>query len=407
MNQLEALAAKPIDTSTFSFGLSHGDENFSITDLSVLIENLIKADRYGEASKIAQGMLEKNMHPLPRIFRFLLNRLANSGDVDTLTAIGNQITPEQKKMASFDNRLCHANIISGRAKEYLRKLQEEIENAKDHELENLTEKFPRGGAIGILTNHPELHEDYEQMALKYASRGITSPINVLWMHLFVQGKEDAAKKLWDEYLVHTPRVMFQYVLQEARNKQDESIPRKLLSFLHGTAVSEGAKGNAYSCLVDILEGHGSLQDNALPEQAHHLSTPGVIAEVVDLIRGNRQITVEELLSSEKYDDALLVVKEALEDVCLENMNRTALTRLQAGLLEQGKTFPFKIPPKDFLLRHYSEDQGEHFHQDIKEMERMYQWRWNEAMMADYCWMLKGDSKDGGSARKSKKRKYEN
>ncbi|XP_069704273.1 leucine-rich PPR motif-containing protein, mitochondrial [Periplaneta americana] len=282
----------------------HGDENFSITDLSVLIENLIKADRYGEASKIAQGMLEKNMHPLPRIFRFLLNRLANSGDVDTLTAIGNQITPEQKKMASFDNRLCHSNIISGRAKEYLRKLQEEIENAKDHELENLTEKFPRGGAIGILTNHPELHEDYEQMALKYASRGITSPINVLWMHLFVQGKEDAAKKLWDEYLVHTPRVMFQYVLQEARNKQDESIPRKLLSFLHGTAVSEGAKGNAYSCLVDIL------------------------------------------VSSKKYDDALLVVKEALEDVCLENMNRTALTRLQAGLLEQGKTFPFKIPPKN-------------------------------------------------------------
>lgn len=282
----------------------HGDENFSLTDLSFLIENLVKADRCGEASKIAQGMLEKKVHPLPRVFRFLLNRLANSGDVDTLTAIGNQITPEQKKMASFDNRLCHANIISGKAKEYLRQLHEEIENAKDHELDSLTEKFPRGGAIGILTNHPELHKDYEQMAVKYASRGITSPINVLWMHLFVQGKDDAAKKLWDEYLFDSPRVMFQHVLQEARNKQDENIPHKLISLLQGTSVSEGAKGNAYSCLIDIL------------------------------------------VSSEKYEDALVIVKEAVKDVCLENMNKTALTRLQAGLLKQGKAFPFEIPPKN-------------------------------------------------------------
>ncbi|GFW68345.1 uncharacterized protein TNCV_2263341 [Trichonephila clavipes] len=36
----------------------------------------------------------------------------------------------------------------------------------------------------------------------------------------------------------------------------------------------------------------------------------------------------------------------------------------------------------------SEEQGERFHQDIKEMERRYQGRWNVNMMADYCWMLK-------------------
>jgi hypothetical protein len=35
----------------------------------------------------------------------------------------------------------------------------------------------------------------------------------------------------------------------------------------------------------------------------------------------------------------------------------------------------------------SEEQGERFHQDIKEMERRYQGRWNVNMMADYCWML--------------------
>jgi hypothetical protein len=33
----------------------------------------------------------------------------------------------------------------------------------------------------------------------------------------------------------------------------------------------------------------------------------------------------------------------------------------------------------------SEEQGERFHQDIKEMERRYQGRWNVNMMGDYCW----------------------
>ncbi|CAH1105336.1 unnamed protein product [Psylliodes chrysocephalus] len=38
----------------------------------------------------------------------------------------------------------------------------------------------------------------------------------------------------------------------------------------------------------------------------------------------------------------------------------------------------------------SEEQGERFHQNIKEMERRYQGRWSITMMADYCWMLKRD-----------------
>ena len=32
----------------------------------------------------------------------------------------------------------------------------------------------------------------------------------------------------------------------------------------------------------------------------------------------------------------------------------------------------------------SDEQGERFHQDIKEMETRYQGRWDAAMMADYC-----------------------
>jgi len=49
------------------------------------------------------------------------------------------------------------------------------------------------------------------------------------------------------------------------------------------------------------------------------------------------------VNSEKCDDALEVLKEAVKDVCLENMNRTSLLRLQNGLQKEGKTFPYEVP----------------------------------------------------------------
>lgn len=41
----------------------------------------------------------------------------------------------------------------------------------------------------------------------------------------------------------------------------------------------------------------------------------------------------------------------------------------------------------------SDEQGERFHQDISEMEKRYQGRWDVHMMADYCWSLKRDTHD--------------
>jgi len=51
------------------------------------------------------------------------------------------------------------------------------------------------------------------------------------------------------------------------------------------------------------------------------------------------------VNSEKCDDALEVLKEAVKDVCLENMNRTSLLRLQNGLQKEGKTFPYEVPTR--------------------------------------------------------------
>lgn len=51
------------------------------------------------------------------------------------------------------------------------------------------------------------------------------------------------------------------------------------------------------------------------------------------------------------------------------------------------------------LGHFSEEQGERFHQDIQVMETRYQGRWDVNMMADFCWMLKRDTKKEDRKRK--------
>ncbi|QQP48982.1 Uncharacterized protein FKW44_009477 [Caligus rogercresseyi] len=53
----------------------------------------------------------------------------------------------------------------------------------------------------------------------------------------------------------------------------------------------------------------------------------------------------------------------------------------------------------------SDEQGERFHQDMRQMEERYQGRWDAVMMADYCWSLKRDNTAAAHTRESKKRRF--
>ena len=57
------------------------------------------------------------------------------------------------------------------------------------------------------------------------------------------------------------------------------------------------------------------------------------------------------------------------------------------------------------LSSMSDEQGERFHQDLKEMDTRYQSRWDAVMIADYSWNLKRDLPAAEHSRSSKKRKF--
>ena len=53
----------------------------------------------------------------------------------------------------------------------------------------------------------------------------------------------------------------------------------------------------------------------------------------------------------------------------------------------------------------SDKQGEHFHQDISNMQDRYQGQWDATMLADYCWYIKCDDVGASHYRKSVTRQF--
>lgn len=153
----KALRTNDVDAAVELKTQMKPNEPLSVTDTSHLIEQLVRADRLSEATKYVNELLASKLHPVPKVFKFYLNRIANSGDLETMQTIGQQLNEEQKRIISFDNRYCHANIVAGKVEEYFKKLSDDIAAAKTpEEITKLAETFPRGGALGILEKHPEM-----------------------------------------------------------------------------------------------------------------------------------------------------------------------------------------------------------------------------------------------------------
>lgn len=141
------------------------------------------------------------------------------------------------------------------------------------------------------------------IAKKYADRGVISPINVLWAQYFVKGEHEKAEQIWQQYLQGAPRIMFQRVVQVARENKDETLIRKLIEHLKISSVTDGAIGNAYSCLLDVL------------------------------------------VAKDNNTELVQVFETAIKEIPIDTINRTAVIRVKEVYNRLGKPFDYKIPPK--------------------------------------------------------------
>ncbi|KAF7282651.1 hypothetical protein GWI33_002190 [Rhynchophorus ferrugineus] len=283
--------------------LVRDNANVSLNDTSRIIEKLVHDSRLTEATKLTDMLLDRGKYPVQKIFRFLLNRLASAGDIANLELIGSKLQSDVKRLVSFDNRMCHANIVAGKGADYLSKLENDIDNAQPENLETISSRFPRGGAYGILEHHPELIDRYEKIAIKYANKGIVGPLNVLWTKYFISNDDKKAEEIWSQYLKDSPRIMFQKIVQTARETLDENLIQKLIEHLKISNVTEGATGNAFSCYLDVL------------------------------------------IAKNKDEEVVKVFEKALTEISINNINRTAVLRTKEVFERLGKEFNYPIPQK--------------------------------------------------------------
>ena len=159
--------------------------------------------------------------------------------------------------------------------------------------------------MGLLESDPQLVEPYTRLALKFVDLGYIAPVNVLWTYHFINGRHDLALPLWNQYVKTCPQIMFQKVCQTARATSNQDLAQRLVQLLENAAVTNGARGIAYSCLLDVL------------------------TQNADYVKGVQSL--EQSLQS---------------GIKLEDINRTALKRLKEGLENENLEFPYDIPKKN-------------------------------------------------------------
>ena len=312
---------KPEDGLSAFVAMEGLGKTTNVTETSALIEQLIRADMMSEASNITQAMLVRNTHPLPKIFRFLLNKLAVSGSVEDILQLGQFLPTKIKKDVSYDNRLCNAYLSAGRGQEFLEVLIADLEQAivtnDPAQINIIKDQFPRGGAMGLLDTYPELLDRYTTLAVKFATIEYVAPMNVLWTYHFINGNAEIAESIWQNYVKNSNQIMFQKVCQVARSTGNIDLAFGLVRHLaDASQVTSGARGIAYSCLLDCL------------------------------------------CANKRHKEAYSALREALShNVTIEDINRTALVRLKQGMEDEGDHFPIHIPPKNQIRKEYNNDSG--------------------------------------------------
>lgn len=123
-----------------------------------LVEKCVQQNELDDACVIVNQLLINKNEVDSRIFSYVLGKLALRGQCDSLTSIGANMTSDQKKEFSFDNRLCVAHNKADRGLEFIEKLEEQIDNCQtNEEIKDIGKHFPFVSHC-ILEDHPELTE---------------------------------------------------------------------------------------------------------------------------------------------------------------------------------------------------------------------------------------------------------
>ncbi|KAK4325255.1 hypothetical protein Pmani_004154 [Petrolisthes manimaculis] len=279
--------------------------HLSIQSQSELLEGLVLEQRLVEASDILRDMLVKESYPIPRVLKFLLVTLSRNGEVENIASFEKYLNESLQRRVGFLNRLADSYRAAGRWREVVESLRKRLASASDSELAAVAGDFPKGSILGLLNEVPDSVDEVTSLAEEYSARGLTEPVNCIWMHLFAEGKYAEAEEVFKKHnLEKCSNLLFGGILNTAKQQTDPQLMERLEAKMcsHPT-LSPQSKGLIYSTWIDIV---GEKED---------------------------------------YSKGLEILQKALTSIPIESLGHASLTKLKARVEASGATFPYNIPPK--------------------------------------------------------------
>lgn len=127
------------------------------TEVSKIIENLVKTDKPSEAMDVAVRAIQQGVMPKSSVLKYLLKTLAEAGNVEKIQLLGNYINDTMRRNVTYDDKLTLAIFQRGAGAQHIDGLLQSVNAAKtDEDLEDVLKKFPRSNALAAIVNNEEI-----------------------------------------------------------------------------------------------------------------------------------------------------------------------------------------------------------------------------------------------------------
>ncbi|XP_050542701.1 leucine-rich PPR motif-containing protein, mitochondrial-like isoform X8 [Daktulosphaira vitifoliae] len=267
---------------------------------SILIELLTREDKLSEAMRVTKEMLLNNKPISKNVLRFLIKRLSEAGEVDSLIFLNDKLSKALCNQLTLNKHICNAHLTNGKIMEMLNSINKSInENINDEKkLMELTRALPGGTIINILKKEPATLSLIENIEAILKSKGNTVFTNSLWSYFMLNGAYNKAEKLISS-LENCERIQYRHILADIRSNNNVELGTKMLEMipkLKALPNKNSNKGLIYSALIDGY------------------------------------------INKENYIEANNTLDMALKELKLEDINESALLRLKEKLESMGQTF---------------------------------------------------------------------
>lgn len=126
------------------------------SDVSAHIEQLVKDGKTSLAMDHTIKSLDNGVTPKSSVMKFLLKNLAEDGNVEKISLLGNYINESMRKQITYNDKLTQATFVRGAGLQHVNDLLNALEAAEtDEEFKLALTKFPRSATLASAIQNDE------------------------------------------------------------------------------------------------------------------------------------------------------------------------------------------------------------------------------------------------------------